>query len=176
MNKINYYKLKIKEPVNKNYYSLLRYMIQNSENYWAPEKISYDPDLQEQIEGEIFANRLGLIMFRNKQEVLEKDHEYQIINDTQEIKKVYSSDFENDFFEPLDKKELLMLLKPKSAINLNIHFEIGNGVDHARFSKIEGFSFKDNQGKPEICFELTGFQFEPIWQKVKTNIDNLIQE
>jgi hypothetical protein len=158
----------------KNYMSVFRYFLYNSQQHLAPQKIAFQPELLEILEGEVFAHRLGLVMFKTaKGDLTPCTYKFNIVNDTDEIKSIYSGDLKAEGIEAINKVELLMRVPPRFNSFITVEFEPGRGTDHARFSLIEGYRM-DSKDNFKIRFELNGQTVDNTINNFKTLLDKKI--
>ena len=173
MTKVNQYVLSFKQSsleIDK-YMPFLRYLIYYHESYWAPYSVNYTKEILELINGEIFAQRLGLIMFKIKEkeensqeeEIVE---EFELLNESDQVKDLYSESLKGKKLEPLNSQELLLKVPPRFHAKIIIVFKKGKGSSHARFSLLEGYRFDKKESK--VNFEMTEAEFGPIWNELKT--------
>ena len=171
MKEVYEYKIEISDDSKKDYLSLLRYLIFYSQQYWAPYKVTYGTEFLSIEDGEVFANRLGLLTFKSKKPSPEPVGRFELENTTNEIKNVYSGDLVNSDFECTHKNELILKLPPFfKRSSLTIDFEKGRGTEHARFSRIEGYRM-NTKDKLQVFFELNTLRFDPIWENLKNILD-----
>ena len=152
---------KVEDLELPNYMPLFRYLLYYNEKYVAPSRITFEPNLLQVVEGEVFAHRVGLIMFRAKGEVTEPVV-FNLENNTDSVMEVYSEALTDVLIEPIHKRELLLRLPPRFKTSLSVYFEIGRGADHARYSRIEGYRM-DLKQNCRVNFEINSDTMDQIW-------------
>lgn len=172
---INYYQIEFAKDNDielKNYMSLFRHYLYYSEQNLAPQKITFQPELLQILEGELFAHRLGLIMFKRKDDSLEPcTHRFEIVNQSDEVKSIYSKDLCTEEIEPINKTELVLRVPPKFKSAITIEFEKGKGTDHARYSRIEGYRM-DTKDNCKIRFELNNQTIDKTIERFKSILNS----
>lgn len=155
----------------KEYMSVFRYFLYYSQQHLAPQRIVFQPELLEILEGEVFAHRLGLVMFKTTKDDLSPcTYKFEIKNDTDEVKSIFSGDLKAEGIEAINKVELLMRVPPRFNSSITVDFESGRGSAHARFSLIEGYRM-DSKDNFKVRFELNGQTLDNTIENYKTLLD-----
>lgn len=168
---VNNYEIKIKSKDNlKKYMPLMRYFINLSEENFMPEKIYFKQDYSKIIDLEVLAkNRIGLIHFKKLKQEVDKVS-FKIVNESDTSRYVYANELETPEVKPINPLLLLLKLPAKSKIQFEIEFSNGNGIDHARFSRLEGYRLKSKDGYEIIEFQITNDQLGDLVSKTLQNL------
>ena len=167
--KVNNYQIIFNQeaiPDALDYMPFFRYLLVYCQHNLCPHKINYDYGMLDLIDGEVLANRLGLVMFKLKKETDLKEFTFDLKNEQDGFKVLKSGDFSNEFIEPICKEEFIMRLPPKFNSKITIEFNYGRGNEHARFSGIEGYRMSSKQGL-KVNFQLADDLIQPSLEDLK---------
>ena len=161
------YQFKVDSKDFKDYLPYLRLLLHHSEQRVAPLKIEYSQKIQELINGQHFAHRLGLICFKRKDDALEslKDYQYQIKNQGETSRWFTSAQLQNEELKPISMDEHVLQIPPKTELRFKLYFTQGKGSENARFSRIQGFGADPKENK--ITFESTDVDLSDILERTK---------
>jgi hypothetical protein len=131
---------------------LCRSIIYLNQRNYAPESIRYQQKLNQMIDGDVLAKRLGLICFELKQDLV-PTHQYTIKNDTELKRWIKAKQFENEYFKPLQPQQIVFMMDAKTEVSLEITFSESDFSSSARYSLIEGYRLQQTEDSLRIEFE-----------------------
>ena len=148
------------------YMPLVRYLLHYYEKTVVPNVVHYQSNMLELLDGQILANRLGLIPFTVKEGCSLEGQAFTVENLTSQPITVTGQHFSNQQIEPLSRDHLIFVAPPQFKTVLKIDFVHGRGSHHARFSKIEGYAMKVKEQGPLISFD-SSQDMTSLWQTLK---------